>query len=167
MDIYTVSFFGHRQIEDFATVELRLENLIRELLAKKEYIEFLVGRNGEFDQMSASTVRRLRRTVRDDNSSLTLVLPYLTAEYTNNQKSFDEYYDSIEICENAAKAHFKSALQIRNREMVDRSDLVVCCIERKYGGTYQTIQYADRSGKTIINVMRDTPQIVSPSFFKQ
>ena len=42
--------------------------------------------------------------------------------------------------------------------MVDRSDLVVCCIERKYGGTYQTIQYADRSGKAIINVMRDAPQ---------
>lgn len=35
------------------------------------------------------------------------------------------------------------------------------------GGAYQTMQYSERSGKTIINVMRDAPQIVSPSFFKQ
>ena len=41
VDIYTVRFFGYRQIEDFATVEPRLENLIRELLAKKNKSNFL------------------------------------------------------------------------------------------------------------------------------
>ena len=63
--------------------------------------------------------------VRDDNSSL--VLPYLTAEYTSNQDSFKSSYDEIEVCRAAAGGHFKSALQTRSREMVDRSDLVVCC----------------------------------------
>lgn len=87
MEIYTVSFFGHRQLDDFMEAERRLEKLIRELLAEREYVEFLVGRNGDFDQLAASTVLRLKRTVRDDNSSLVLVLPYLTAEYANNQES--------------------------------------------------------------------------------
>ena len=45
-----------------------------------EYIEFLVGRDGEFDQLVSSTIRRCKRTIRDDNSSLVLVLPYMTAE---------------------------------------------------------------------------------------
>ena len=107
MEIYTVSFFGHRQLDDFMGAERRLEKLIRELLAEREYVEFLVGRNGDFDQLAASTVLRLKRTVRDDNSSLVLVLPYLTAEYVNNQDSFESYYDEIEVCQAAADGYFK------------------------------------------------------------
>jgi hypothetical protein len=155
LDIYTVSFFGHRQLNDFIEAESRLEKLIRELLTQREYVDFLVGRNGEFDQMAASTVLRLKRVVRDDNSSLVLVLPYMTADCANNRESFENYYDRIEVCEAAASAHFKSAIQVRNRAMVDRSDMVICCIERKAGGAYQTIRYAEKQGKHIVNVADD------------
>ncbi len=160
LNIYTVSFFGHREVEDFCSVERRLEKLVRELLVEKEYVEFLVGRNGDFDQLAASTVLRLKRTVRDDNSSLVLVLPYLTAEYTGNQDSFESYYDEIEVCQAAAGGHFKSAIQTRNREMVDRSELVICCIERDKGGAYQTMQYAQKQGKKIINVAEMIDELV-------
>lgn len=118
MEIYTVSFFGHRQLDDFMGVECRLEKLIRELLAEREYVEFLVGRNDDFDQLAASTVLRLKRMVWDDNSSLVLVLPYLTAEYVNNHGSFEGYYDEIEVCQAAAGGHFKSAIQTRDRKSV-------------------------------------------------
>lgn len=84
MDLFTVSFFGHRKIDNVFVIEQHLEMIIRELLLTKEFVEFLVGRNGEFDQLVASTVRRCKRTIRDDNSSLILVLPYATAEYRNN-----------------------------------------------------------------------------------
>ena len=80
MDLFTVSFFGHRKIDNVFFIERNLEMIIRELLLTKEFVEFLVGRNGEFDQLVASTVRRCKRTIRDDNSSLILVLPYVTAE---------------------------------------------------------------------------------------
>lgn len=43
---YTVSFFGHRIIEDFNRVEKKAETLIRDLILQKEYVEFLVGRGG-------------------------------------------------------------------------------------------------------------------------
>jgi len=152
IDVYTVCFFGRRQLDDLIGVERRLERIIRKLLAEREYVEFLVGRNGEFDQAASSTILRLKRTVRDDNNALVLVLPYLTAEYTNNRDSFEKYYDEIEICEIAAGKYFKSAIQIRNREMINRSDLVVCYIERKKGGAYHTVQYAKKQGKKIINI---------------
>ena len=118
----------------------------------KEYVEFLVGRNGEFDQLVSSTVRRVKRNFRDDNSALVLVLPYLTAEYENNHQSFHEYYDEIEICQDAAEGHYKAAIQVRNREMVDRSDLVVCCIEHNSGGAFRTVQYAKKKNKEIVNL---------------
>lgn len=152
MNLYTISFFGHRQIDNVFVIEQHLETLIRELLITKEYVEFLIGRDGEFDQLVASTVRRCKRAIRDDNSALVLILPYTTAEYRNNEQSFHEYYDEIEICAESAKCHFKSAHQIRNRSMVDRSDLVIFFVEHNSGGAYQTMQYAKKSNANIINL---------------
>ena len=152
MNICTVSFFGHRQMGDVFKIEKQLEALIRELLLTKEYVEFLVGRDGEFDQLVSSTIRRCKRNTRDDNSALVLVLPYATAEYRNNEQSFHEYYDEIEICAASAEKHFKSAHQIRNRSMVDRSDLVIFCVEHNSGGAYQTMQYARKVDANIINL---------------
>lgn len=128
--------------------------LIKELLLSHEYAELLVGRDGEFDQAVASTVRRTKRAVRDDNSSLVWIMPYPSAEYENNRDSFDQYYDEIEICEEAAAAHFKAAIQIRNRSMIDRADLVVCFTERKTGGAYSTYLYAEKCGKRITNIAK-------------
>ena len=149
---YTVAFFGHRTIEDPLRIEQRLEAIIRNLLKNKEYVEFLVGRDGEFDQLVSSVVRRCKREYRSDNSAHVLVLPYVTAEFRDNEDSFREYYDEIEICETAAGGHFKGAHQKRNREMVDRSHLVVCCIQHESGGAWQTIKYAQKQSIPYINI---------------
>lgn len=152
LDIYTVTFFGHRYIDNPLKVEALLEEQIRKLINEKEYVDFLVGRNGEFDQCASSTVLRVRKNVRDDNSALVLMLPYPTAEYLNNEEYFHDYYTDVEISYEASKAHPKYAIQIRNREMVDRADLVICYIEEKHGGAYRTIQYAKKQRKSIINL---------------
>jgi len=47
MKLFAVSFFGHRQVDDSFLIERQLESTIRELLLTKEYVEFLVGRDGE------------------------------------------------------------------------------------------------------------------------
>ena len=153
MNVFTVSFFGHRRLSDSLTTEKELQKVIRELLTTKEYVEFLVGRDGEFDQLVSSTVRRCKREIRDDNSSLVLVLPYETAEYCNNEESFHEYYDEVEVCAESAEKHFKSAHQTRNRAMVDRSQLVIVCIEHTSGGAYQTFQYAQKSDIPFISLV--------------
>ena len=152
MDTYTVCFFGHREIDNPLEVEEQLYDIVLHLLESKEYVEFLVGRNGEFDQLVSSTVRRVKRNYRDDNSALVLVLPYLSAEYEKNEEAFQEYYDEVEICQSSSVAHFKAAMQLRNREMVDRSDLVVCYIEHNSGGAFQTVQYAKKKNKEIVNL---------------
>ena len=152
MDIYTVSFFGHREIENALEVERKLEAKITELIQTKQYIEFLVGREGEFDILAASVVKRVKKQMDYANCSLIWVLPYMKAEFRDNEKNFLDYYDDVEICEQSAKAHFKSAMQIRNRAMVDRSDLVICCIQHKSGGAYKTVQYATKQNKDIFNV---------------
>ena len=93
--IFHCQFFGHRQIDNFFEIALLLEKLIRDLMLSKEYVEFLVGRDGNFDQLVSSTVLRCKRTVRDDNSSLIWIMPYLTAEYRNNEEAYNKYYDCL------------------------------------------------------------------------
>ncbi len=152
MNIFTVSFFGHREINHIIDVEVRLEKIIRDLISQREYVDFLVGKDGEFDQLVSSTVRRIAKKYDYGNTSLILVLPYMKAEYRDNEQSYLDYYDEVEICEKSSEAHFKNAIQIRNRSMIDRSDLVVCCIQHKSGGAYKTVRYAEKQNCKIINV---------------
>ena len=51
MEIFTVAFFGHRYIDNPFRIEERLEEHIYRLLAEKEYVDFLVGHDGEFDSL--------------------------------------------------------------------------------------------------------------------
>lgn len=153
MNTYTVSFFGHRYIDNPFPIEDALDELIGDLLQSKEYVEFLVGRNGDFDQLVSSAIRKGKREIRDDNSAHVLVLPYMTADFRDFEEDYREYYDEIEVFSSADK-HYKAAFQARNRDMVDRSDLVVFFVERNNGGAYQTMQYAMKKGKECRNLYK-------------
>ena len=152
LNIFTVAFFGHRYVDDTIKVEECLEEQISKLIDENEFVDFLVGRNGDFDNCVSSTVIRVRKNHRDDNSALVLVLSYPTAEYLNNEKSFNNYYTDIEISYTASQAHPKSAIKVRNRQMVDRADLIICYIEHEKGGAWQAVKYALKQGKQIINL---------------
>lgn len=155
MNIYTVSFFGHRYIPNMFYLEDKLMPILRELMNQKEYIEFLVGRDGDFDQLCSSTIRKAIERYACGNVSHILVLPYERADYRDNKESFEQYYDEVEICANSLGAYPKAAIGKRNRAMVDRSDMVICYVERKSGGAHRAVRYAAGQGKTIINLYID------------
>ena len=147
---FTVSLFGHRIIEDHNTVESKLYELLRIVMQNgSREIEFLVGRNGDFDLMAASVIRKLKKETGNDNAFLALILPYETAELRNNAEAFESYYDSIEICDSQ---NFKYAIVARNHEMIDRSDMVVVYVKNESGGAYQALKYAEKNQKRIINL---------------
>lgn len=62
--VYTVCFFGHRIIDDFRSAESAVERLISEMIDKHEFVEFLVGRDGDFDQIVTSSVIRYKKKTR-------------------------------------------------------------------------------------------------------
>ena len=152
MNIFTVSFFGHRYVECGTEIENRLDKLLHDIITQREYVDFLIGRDGEFYLLASAAVKRAVSRYGYGNTHFTLVLPYMKAEYRDNEKEYLDYYDEVEICSEAAEAHPKSAIQIRNRSMIDRTDLVVCCIQHKSGGAYRTIQYDEKQGKKIVNL---------------
>lgn len=155
MDIYIVSFFGHRKIRNQLHLDRTLDELIARLLREHSYVEFLVGRDGDFDQIVSSAIRRCQRKHGHHNSSHIWVMPYPTSFFRDNEEACYAYYDEIEICEESSVKHFKAAFQVRNRHMVDRSDLTVFYVETNEGGAYQTMQYAIQQGKDLINLYQD------------
>ena len=96
-EVYTVSLFGHRYIENFRVAEKKVEDLIYKLIQEHEQVEFLVGRDGDFDQITTSVVLRAKHSYAENRCDVTWVMPYLKAEYTNNEEDFENYYDYVEI----------------------------------------------------------------------
>ena len=150
MQVYTVSFFGHRRLCDPIRIERRLEEVIKELLLTRQYVEFLVGRDGDFDIIAASVIHRCKRKYRDDNSSLVWVLPYMTADFRDNEEFYQEYYDDIEVF---SGTHYKSAFQQRNRDMVNLSHLAIFAVNKAEGGAYSTMKYAAAQGIDSFNLL--------------
>lgn len=149
---FMVSFFGHREIENRWEIAKYLTNEIENLIRTKDYVEFLVGRDGEFDILAASMIKTAQEKLDCGNSSLVLILPHETKEFRDNKASFERYYNEIEICEEASAAHFKGQFQVRNRLMVERSALVICYVEHQSGGAFQAVKYARKLKKRVYNI---------------
>ena len=147
MEIYRVSFIGHREVDRFRDVESCVEEITKNLIQEKEYVEFYIGRNGEFDIMVASVIKRAKRDFGDANNSLILVLPYPIA----NMDMMEKYYDEIYFPLNN-KTHFKSAITKRNEWMVENSDLIVAYVERDFGGAFEALKYAKKHNKCVLNI---------------
>ena len=147
---FVCTFFGHRDFNEHYRYEGILEEILVDILRSNEYVQFLVGRNGEFDRFVSSEIRNVVKNYGFKNCSHTLILPYVTAELRDNEENFLKFYDDIEISE---KAYFKSAIIQRNREMTDRADLVICYVEHnKCGGAYESVKYAEKMKKKIVNL---------------
>ena len=153
METYTVAFIGHRYLEDYRFVEECLDRLIEKLICEKTYVCFYVERDGDFDQFASSAVIRAKNKLWKDNSSLIWALPYITREFDKNSKDYLDYYDEVVFFEELTNCHPKAAIQKRNRLMIDRADLVIAYVRKETGGAYQSLKYAERCGKEIINIV--------------
>lgn len=146
-EIYRVSMIGHRVVEDYG-IEEKLYELFWELLRTKEYVEFYLSRNGDFDILAASVIKRLHKNYRDDNSVMILVLPYPVKDY----EYYDDYYDEIIIPDELHGVHPKAAITERNRWIVANSDMLIAYIRNKSGGTATCVRMAERLRRTVIKI---------------
>ena len=151
-EAYTISLFGHRYIEDFVPVEEELKELVKKIIPKYETVFFLVGRDGDFDRIAASAIRRARKEVGHQWCNLIWVIPYETADYRDNYDEYMKYYDGIHDYDESYRVHYKAAHKVRNRCMIDESDLVICYVGTNKGGAYDAMRYAQRTGKKVINI---------------
>ncbi|MDE6035621.1 MAG: hypothetical protein K2G36_06890 [Ruminococcus sp.] len=75
----------------------------------------------------------------------------MRAGYRDHKENYMCCYNEVEICQESAGAYPKSAIRIRNRSMIERSDIIVCCLQHSGGNTYKYIRYAEKLGKIVLN----------------
>ena len=146
MDIFRVSFIGHRVVDEYRQVEEELDEVIELLHRKYGFIDFNVGRNGEFDELATQAVRRFRREW-EEWCELTLVEPYPVANLDIIEKSYDNV-----IIPTDRKCHFKAAIGERNKWLAENCDMMIVYIKRDYGGAYKCYKYAQELGVPIMNI---------------
>ena len=148
MNIYRIGFAGHRYIEGNYDLEDRLEGIIKAVLRIKEYVEFYVGRNGDFDISVVSAIKRAQKNVGHHNSCLILLQPYPMKDDEYYEKFYDEVQYPVD-----SRTHPKAAITKRNRWMIENSDLLVAFVEEgRGGGAMTTLKYAESRGLEIINL---------------
>ena len=148
MNCLTVSLFGHREIDDLCRLDSGLAPILRELIQTEEYVSFFIGRSGEFDEYAASVIKRVQKETEREKSALVLVLPYKVSDIDY----YEKYYDDIIIPESVYDAHPKAAITLRNRWMIEKSEIIIVYVEHDGGGAYAAMKYAEKLNKRIINL---------------
>lgn len=162
--------FGHRVL--LMDIEKPLRETMERLVAERGVAVFYTGGMGEFDELFARTVRSMKR----DCPSLRLVLvaPYLTHKIAIGKKEdgtmyggqiaratsegsgrcwHEAQYDEILIPAELDGVHPKAAIGLRNRWMVDRSDIVIAALQRDFGGAAEVVRYAEKRGKEVVRII--------------
>ncbi len=156
MENKTCCFTGHRNLpaEKLNEIKYELERIIL-LLAGKGYNRFIAGGALGFDTIAAETVLRLMEKEPELKLEIAVPCPGQHMRFSPEQKK--QY---LRILESADKVFMVSdrysryCMAKRNKYMVDNSDCVVAYLNRPKGGTFNTVSYAEHSGKEVIYLLR-------------
>ena len=156
-----VSFTGYRpeklpfcegKDEKYLCFRKTLYKVIKRL-AELGYTHFISGIAMGFDTWVAEDVLALKKEVPEVTLECAVPFPEQADKWPREDRirrsRIIEKSDSVIITSNEynSSAYFK-----RNRYMVDKSDVVVCCYDGKSGGTAYTVEYARKKAKTVIQI---------------
>lgn len=145
------TFAGHRNIIH-GNIEEKVLAALTELAEKGNEFTFYTGGMGEFDALCARCVRKIRHEHPEKLFRLVLVVPYMTQSINRDGQLLSQRYDDVIIPETSSTAHYKSAIELRNRWMVDRCQYMLAYVCRDHGGAFKTLRYALKKGLTIYNI---------------
>ena len=161
--------FGHWVM--LMDIEKPLRETLERLAKVRGVRLFYTGWMGELDELFARTVRSMKRDF--PSLRLVLVMPYLTqkiaigkshpgaayggqiarATFDGPGRGWHEgLYDEILIPAKLDGIHPKAAIGLRNRWMVDRSDIVIAALHRDFGGAAEAVRYAEKRGKEVVRI---------------
>lgn len=127
-------------------------------LIDKGCTTFITGMAMGFDIIAAETVLTVKSAVKNKKVKLCCVLPF--------QNQIDTFYDSwkerylsvLEKCDEKtvlSEEYHNGCYANRNKFMVDNSDYVLTWYDGKSGGTKNTIDYALKKQRAVININKN------------
>ena len=163
--ISSVCFTGHRNLSE-AEIQLlsrRLTILIHTLITDHQTGNFYTGGAIGFDTLAAQVV--LDQKTKHENIRLNLILPCEQQDKNWNEsqkcvyRSIIEKADSVRIL---SPFYYNSCMQIRNRELLNASDLCVAYLRdgTSGGGSLNTVLQAAKMNIPIMNLAKPDMEVL-------
>ena len=129
----------------------KLLSVIEDLILNESINEFWVGNYGDFDKLSAKAVRVLKEKYSD--IQLNLVVPCLTSEINEYKEQYYRNYDNVIIADIPEKTPRNLRIIKSNEYTIQNAEILVCYVERSFGGAAKTLDYAEKRARIrIINL---------------
>lgn len=154
MNNKSACFTGHRDIDpqDLPSIKEKLREIIINCV-NDGFTDFYNGGARGFDLLAAEAVLELKKTY----PSLRLHIIVPCSNQTRGWREEDVIrYENVTSLADEVKClspvYFDGCMQVRNRYMVDNSELLIAYLERASGGSGYTVRYAEGQGKSVINI---------------
>ena len=156
MNKQRVCFTGHRP-EKLNISERKVKELLKTAIIdaiNDGYITFISGMARGIDIWSAEIVLELKKKFPEIH--LICAIPYDGFEKrwdTADQERYNYILERADYIKYVCEHYSRQCFQIRNVFMVNHSNRVISAYNGAKGGTKNTIDYATRQGKEIINIL--------------
>ena len=151
----SASFSGHRILpRDCSELKKSLTAEIKHLI-ENGVVYFLAGGALGFDMLAEETVLELKKEYPHINLNLVLPCPPQEQTLKWNQKQKERYNKIFEQTDGAKLVSFQytsDCMLERNRHLVNSSQYLICYLRRKQGGTFYTVNYAEKQNTKIIRL---------------
>ena len=108
-----------------------------------------------YDMLAEETVIDLKKEYPD--IKLCLILPCAkedqTLKWTQKQKDrYDAIFEHTDRIKLVTFEYTRECMLERNRHLVDSSQYLICYLRKKWGGTFYTVNYAEKQNSEIIRL---------------
>lgn len=117
--------------------------------------EFYSGMAMGFDIIAAETILLFKELYKDIVIRLVAVIPFENQADSYSEEWYGRYQNILEKCDEKivlSDKYFKGSYQKRNEYMVDNCDYVLTYFDGQSGGTKNTINYALKKGRFVLNI---------------
>ena len=136
------SFFGHHDCP--ISIKPKLLETIKKQI-EQGVTEFYIGNHGNFDGMALSCLRELKRSRAEIHYAV--ILAYLPTDpnaYLPEETIFPEGIETVPK---------RFAIDLRNRWIVNHTDIIISYIDHSWGGAAKYVEKAKKRGATILNLI--------------
>ena len=148
-------FSGHRKLpEDCTELRANLEKAIISLI-EQGVVFFGSGGAIGWDQLAATTVLKLKKDYPHIKLIMVLPCPPEQQSLKWNVEQKKRYYEILEQANKVrvlSPKYTNSCMLDRNRHLVDNSAYLICYLRENSGGTFYTVNYAEKQGLKILRI---------------
>ena len=162
--LHRCCFTGHRP-DKIKMSEKEIKTLLEQAIDNAiadGYVTFITGMAMGTDIWAAEIVLERKKT--NENLHLICALPHPEFE---SRRSMEEKmrFKNADLVKEINDYYFANCYQARNEWMVDRSNLVIAVFTGQKSGTKNTIDYANKKGIRVINVIELCNTAVIPVLY--